>query len=328
MTGFEPAGLDRAWAVLTPPAAQEFASFPLEVSFGGEPCRAALDRVGMRHLLVPASGEGVSVDDRPAVLGMALRRLVFGGPPVDYLDIWCQESELHGEFDEVLRDVLREVDNADRPASTAVRIVTRWRKLFRNLLVRDLSRPAKIGLFGELTFLRELLAIDRRFPVEDWRGPLKEPHDFEAFGGCVEVKALGSDGEVINVHGFAQLDTHDDRTLDLALLRVVDDPDGLSLGELVTRIEEMGAARQVLRSRLAAAGWHADVERPDLDTFAVQEVLRIRVDESTPRLVESTFVSGLIPEGVSDVRYDLDLAALLPHAQGASLNGMASEVLR
>ncbi|WP_250031665.1 PD-(D/E)XK motif protein [Paractinoplanes maris] len=328
MSGFEPSELERAWAVLNLPRAQEFESFPLALSFAAQPCRVALDRAGVRHLLVPALGEGVPVDRRPAVLGTTVRRLSFGGPHIDYLDVSCTEPDLFGEFDEVLRDVLQEIVRVDRPASTAVRVVARWRNLFRNLLVRELSPQAKMGLFGELTVLSELLLAERGFPVESWRGPLNEPHDFEAEGGCIEVKTLGAQSDAVTIHGLDQLDTHDGRSLDLVLLRVVDDPNGLSLNDVVVRIEESGAARDSLRSRLAAARWHPDPVRPDPDRFAVEEVLRVRVDGSVPRLVGSDIVNGRSPDGITDVRYSVELAALLPHAHGASLSEIASELVR
>lgn len=325
MTGFEPSELERAWAVLSPPRVKEFESFPLGVSFGGRPCRAALDAAGSRHLLVPDAGEGVVVDPRPAVLGTTLRKLSFGGPAFAYLDVACTEPELYSEFDDVLADILEQIDGSDRPISATVRIVARWRKLFRSALVRGLSAQAKRGLFAELTVLTELIVANSDFPVEAWRGPLKEPHDFEAPAGCVEVKAVGIDGGPIVVHGLEQLAQHGDRPLDLVILRVVEDPDGLTVGDVVARLRETGASWADLRLRLVAAGWHEDPRRPDTDAFAVDEVLCVRVTDAVPRLVPTSLIAGAAPVGVGDVQYGIELASLLPYSSGASLAAFAAE---
>ncbi|MEU8003155.1 PD-(D/E)XK motif protein [Catellatospora sp. NPDC049111] len=328
MTDLEASMLDRAWAVLTPPRVQEFSSFPLEVVCGGEPCRVALDGTGARHLLVPAGEEAVAVDPRPAVLGLAIRKLRFEGPPVVYVDVSCTEADLFAEFDEIVTDVLEAVSGAQRPASAAIGAVTRWRRLFRSRLVRGLSYQAKVGLFAELSVLSALVAADAGFPVQAWRGPLNEPHDFEAPACCLEVKGLsaGSDGVVI--HGLEQLNTHDGRRLELVMLRVVEDPEGRRLGDLVADLRDVVSSRVDLRSRLSAAGWSEQPDRPDVDTFSIEEVFRLEVGAGTPRLVPSSLVTGSLPYGVGDLDYRIDLAPLLSLTVGASLAEIAEEAVR
>jgi hypothetical protein len=320
--------LERAWAILSPPRLKELESYPLDLTFDGVACRVALDTTGVRHLLIPTVGETVAVDSRPAVLGMAVRRLVFGGAGVVYVDVSCSEAELYPEFDEVVADVLEEVAGSERPASVAVRAVGRWRKLFAARLVRGMSKPAKLGLFAELSLLSHLLDAQPSFPLENWRGPLREPHDFEAPTRCLEVKALGAMAESVVIHGLDQLDTHDGRPLDLILVRVVDDPGGLTIGDLVDDVRDSTAPAALLRSRLAAAGWSSDPQRPDLDAFAVQEVLRVTVDGTVPRLVSASLTHPGLPAGLHDLSYHLDVDALLPTASSASLAHVAEEAIR
>ncbi|MEU7950876.1 PD-(D/E)XK motif protein [Micromonospora chalcea] len=328
MTKIEPTMLERAWAVLVPPRVKELASFPLDVLAGAQPCRVATDAAGTRHLLVPADDEAVAADPRPAVLGTAIRKLAFEGPAVTYLDISCAEPDLFSEFDEVVTDVLEAVSGARRPASAAMRTVTRWRRLFRSRLLRGLPRQAKLGLFAELSMLSSLVQANPGFPVEAWRGPLHEPHDFEAAARCIEVKGLSSTSDGIVVHGLEQLNIHDDRPLDLVLLRVVEDLDGRSVSDLVEQLRGAVASRTDLGVRLSAAGWSEQPDRPDLDTFAVEEVLRVVVGAGTPRIVPSSLVGGALPYGVGELSYQVDLAALLPLSAGASLAEIAEEAVR
>lgn len=329
MTELEPTILERAWAVLTPPRGNQLVSFPLnDVACGPEPCRVALDSTGARHLLVPVGLEDVSVDPKPAVLGMAIRNLRFDGPPVAYVDVSCAEPDLFSEFDDVVADVLEEVSGAQRPASAAISAVTRWRRLFRSKLLHGLSRQAKLGLFAELTVLSSLIEADPGLPVDVWRGPFKEPHDFEANARCIEVKGLNAVTEKITIHGLEQLDTHDGRPLDVVILNIVDDPDGRTIDDLVDQLRGSVSSRAELRTRLSAAGWSEYPDRPDFDTFAIAEIRRIVVDSDTPRVVTSSLVTGSLPDGVENLTYQIDLSTLLPLSDGASLAEIAEEAVR
>lgn len=324
----EPTMLERAWAVLVPPRGKQLVSFPLEFHCGKEACRVALDATGIRHLLVPAGAEAVFVDPKPAVLGMMIRKLAFEGVSIAYVDVFCAESDLFPEFDQVVEDVLEAVSNSSRPTSAAIDAVMRWRRLFRSSLLRGISRQAKLGLFAELVVLAALVDADRNFPVQAWRGPLNEPHDFETHYRCIEVKALSAVSDAITVHGLEQLNTHDRRPLDLVMLRVVEEPDGRSVSDLVRQLGGSVMSRAELRSRLSAAGWSEQPDRPDLDLFAIDEVFRVVVDVDTPRVVPSSLTTGGVPHGVSKISYQVDLDALLSFSIGASLDEIAQEAVK
>ncbi|WP_030454752.1 PD-(D/E)XK motif protein [Herbidospora cretacea] len=328
MTDLELSALERAWAVLILPRARELASFPLDVVCHAQPCRVAIDGAGARHLLVPASDEAVAVDPRPAALGTVIRKLDFGGSTLSYVDLSCNEPSLFPEFDEVVADVLEAVSGARRPAAAAIDAIARWRRLFRSTPLRGLSYQGKMGLFAELTVLSSLVEADPHFRVDAWRGPLREPHDFETAARCIEVKALSQASDTIAVHGLEQLNTHDGRPLDLVLLRVVEDPDGWTVTDLVEKLRGSVASQADFRSRLSAAGWSQQPDRPDADRFAAEETRRIVVGSDTPRVVPSSLVAVSLPEGVGELTYQVDLAALLPHSTGASLAEIAEEAVR
>lgn len=320
--------LERAWAVLSPPRSDGLESFPLDLTFAGVPCRVALDAAGGRHLLVPTGDETVAADSKVSVLGLHVRKLGFGGSVHVYVDVSCADTDLFDEFDDVVDDVLDEIEETDRPAATTAATVARWRKLFAGKLIRGMSKPAKLGLFAELTLLNQFVDADPSFSVEAWRGPLREPHDFEAPVRCVEVKALGLMAGTVVIHGIDQLGMHDGRPLDLVLVRVVEDPDGATIGDLVADLRDSNIPPGALRSRLAATGWAESPDRPDPDHFAIQDVLRVPVGPEVPRIVRSSLLDGALPEGTHDLTYHLDLDVLLPLATSASLAQVAEEAIR
>lgn len=319
--------LQRAWAVLRRPSGDQLESFPLEVKFGEVECRAALDSAGVRHLLIPCIDEAPELDPKPATLGACVRPLVFNQEAVTYLDISCSDASLHGEFDEVMLDLLEEIAGSSSPATVAATVLSRWRKLFRNKIFQGLGHEAKLGLFAELMLIRALLSSPVGFDPETWRGPLREPHDFELPSRCVEVKALSEEGEGFIVHGWDQLDTHDDRRLDLALVTVVPDPDGVSLSDLISEIR--AATRPDLRAgfdaRLVAAGWDPGNPPTEVDYFTLGPIFLIAVDDGVPRLTPAKLATGIKPDGISGLRYRVSLDSVISLTYGSSISSLLDE---
>lgn len=328
MSGDESSVLERAWAVLAPPRSREFASYPLDLAFRGTACRVALDLAGARHVLIPVHEERVLTGSRSSILELALRRLSFGEDDATYLDLSCGERDLFPEFDEVVADVLEAARESGTPGSAVVRAVGRWRRLFRSRWMRGLSHQARLGLFAELTVLSELFDVDPLFSLDMWRGPLREPHDFEAPARCIEVKALGAQATTVTVHGLEQLDSHAGRGTDLLLLRVVDDAEGRTLTDLIEELRGRVPSKRDLQQRLAAAGWSPSFEHEDLERFGVGEFHCVPMSPGTPRLVVGDLREGALRGGVVALTYEVDVEALLTGASEKSLHRAVREALQ
>lgn len=316
--------LARAWAVLVPPRVSELSSYPLEIGVE-HPCRVALDREGLRHLLVPAPHEALTIDTRPSVLTSVVRPLAFGGPAVVHLDICCTDADLDHEFDDVVADLLDGVEGSATPGAAAMAGLARWRRLFRNRLERGLTAAARLGLFAELSVLRQLLVVAPTLPLTVWTGPLGQPHDFEASRGCLEVKAVGPDTDLIHINGIDQLDDHDGRPLELVVVTVVPDPDGATLSDLIDAVRQLVGDQATLDARLTRLGWSAQA-RPDTEPLSIADVTRIPVDPDTPRLVPESLISGHLPSGVENLTYDVRLDDLLPSRVRGGLIDVAESV--
>lgn len=322
MTGPDPV-LQRAWAVLSSPSGEALTSFLLDTRAHGEACRVALDRAGARHVLVPVGDEVLQELRQGSTLGTKVRDLTFGGRTLRYVDVFCTDGGVFAEFDEVVADVLRGVSGSSTPAEETLRTIERWRSLFRSRLVRGLGPREVRGLFAELVVLEAVLSRSADTSPSVWRGPLQEPHDFELARRCLEVKALGATSEEITVHGIGQLDVHDARPLDLALVRVVDDPAGTALADLIARLQDRSTENDALAALLLAAGWDPEADDAAAETFVVAEVLRIPVEGAVPRLVRGSFSTEAATAGVTDVTYRIQRSALLPFVDGASLDAVA-----
>jgi Putative PD-(D/E)XK family member, (DUF4420) len=323
-----PSSLNRAWAVLEIPRWREFESFPLDVVFAERSCRAALDREGVRHLLVPIVDETLSQDSRASVLCSATRVLSFAGEISTYVDIWCTESALHDEFDGVIEDILDDIASTDRPGAAALANLARWRRLFRNRLVQGLGPRARRGLFAELSVLLAMVNADPHISVDIWTGPMGDPHDFETPKRSIEVKATAPGVDSIVINGLQQLDTHGGRPLDLVVLTVVTDPNGTTITDLVSEINTRMGTQAGFEKRLARLGWQSGDENLDTESFAIVKIQRVPIGDTTPRLVPAALSAGALPEGISEVTYRLAKATLAVHATSGTLDQIAGEAIR
>lgn len=301
-------------------------SFSLDVHVGDAYCRLAVDRAGARHLLVPVDPDGTIDAQRGSALSLEQRQLIFGGASHAYVDVSCDRSDLYREFDEVVVDIVDAVQESPNARRATLDVVARWRRLFRAAFAHSLSVDARRGLFAELACLHEFVAAEPALSIDCWRGPLREPHDFELASACVEVKAVGELSESIRIHGLEQLETHDEKPLFLTVLTVVEDPEGRSIPELSTELISSARDGSTVAARLIAAGWSD--EDPSKDTrYALGPVAAVPVTEDTPRLVSSSFATGGPSAGIGRVEYSIEREVLVPHILTASLSQLAAEVV-
>jgi hypothetical protein len=278
-------------------------------------------------VLVPVARGGALQAQRGSALTVEQHDLVFGGAEESFVDVGCGRSDLYYEFDAVVQDIVEAVrDSADARQAT-LEVVARWRRLFGTAAMRGLSAEARRGLFAELTCLQEFTAADPTLSADSWRGPLREPHDFELTSACVEVKATGSISEDVRVHGLEQLAPDGNRRLYLAVLTVAEDPEGRTIPDLVGDLRSAVHDRSTFAGRLIAAGWSDDDPGAN-SRYVIGPVIVVPVSEEVPRIVRSLFTAGELPDGVGRLEYSIDRSALDPHATLASLTELATKVVR
>jgi hypothetical protein len=159
---------------------------------------------------------------------------------------------------------------------------------------------------------------------------LGEPHDFVGPGLDVEVKTtLSDEDDVVHIHGLEQLSAQEGSELYLAHIRVeTPSSEGESLGEMVARLQKTEQSGK-LQGLLVAAGYE-DAERHAYSevTFRVVEERWFAVDDRFPRLTADTFEAGLVPTGLADFRYTLDLNAVaVPPATSSAVTEVLAGVV-
>lgn len=165
------------------------------------------------------------------------------------IKIDCPDPALRMTFLSLVGEVLDRVEvTRDSVYLEVSKVVQDWRRALRAARSK-LSRQGLIGLFGELTVLRELITKRGVACVSLWRGPDGHRHDF-ALQNALEVKTFSGTGSpTVTIHGVYQLDPPAGHDLHLVSLRVEESSDGETIADIVQSLEDAGANIGVLRGR-------------------------------------------------------------------------------
>ena len=218
-----------------------------------------------------------------------------------------------GVFEALCQDLIDVLVGAANAAAAMLERVRAWAAFFETTGGAGLSRSARRGLFGELTFLEQELAprIGLGAAVLAWTGARRTDQDFQWDGFAAEVKTttVVAAGRI----GISSLRQLDDRGLDgllLAVVRINEHRDGGdSLTMLVARIREtLGVVAASVLARfndsLLRAGLADDVEARSHVGFAIRGIEHFAVEDGFPRLLPEQ-----LPNGIGAVSYELELSA-------------------
>lgn len=218
------------------------------------------------------------------------------------------DQDLFSAMCQTLIAALREVTDSATGLSVALAQVKRW-KAFMAGKKRGVLSPEEIrGLFGELTFLRQVIErTTEQEALAAWEGPESVQQDFILSNMAVEVKTLsGRERNSIRISSEDQLESLNDR-LFLKVFRLSEIPESdraVSLNGLVRQIADTlsdHSAIELYYDKLAVAGY-AELQEYDNPEFVVAEENLYCVNEEFPKLVRSG-----VPEGISNVRYGIDI---------------------
>lgn len=235
------------------------------------------------------------------------------------LDLFLRDSSMRDIFLSVCVDLMDTADNAGADGAAALNAVfvriEEWQKLLK-VPRGDLMAPREqMGLWGELRVLRDLFIpnLPAAVAAESWSGPTGGEQDFSLEGlTLAEVKTQSAASDrAVRIGSVDQLDNRSG-VLFLVHQTVAPSADGLTLQGIVN------AVRAEVRNDIAAFGrvernlreyGFADRKEYDEAPFALSHRKIYRVEGGFPRITR-----GQIPNGVSDVRYGVDIAACEPFA--------------
>ena len=235
------------------------------------------------------------------------------------------DPALSDPFGLVCEDLLEQVAGitGQEPLLLAVfqRLET-WKALFVGRSSEGLSRESRQGLFGELTFLQNLLehGLSAANCVRCWSGPSGAVHDFQLQDQAVEIKtSAAANPQHFHISNERQLDEGTLANLYIGFFSLSVTPDhGQTLNQLIDGVTGLlsssPAAQRQFRLRLYEVGYFPHQRQLyDQPGYQVQREEYFRVASGFPRLREAD-----IPPGVGEVRYTVALAACRPFGVAAA----------
>lgn len=185
----------------------------------------------------------------------------------------------------------------------------RWQRLLEQENYHAMSVQQQMGLFSELTCLRDVVAHKLGFgrAVKAWVGPDYDKQDFVTDLSAVEVKSYqSSKGPTVTISSVNQLWSGKPSTF-LNAYALTPSDSGKSVKDLAVEIHQwLGPdveMRELFETKLESYGYFSSLTNFPLATFLVDLIQIFEVAVDFPR-IDPAYVAPEIPA----VKYSLDLS--------------------
>ncbi len=227
-------------------------------------------------------------------------------------------KEAYFSFCENMIESIVGVENEADGLSLLKRRFLTWKKLFQKVSGEDVSREKLMGVFGELTVLKDVVApkYGIKTAIQAWGGPDMQSKDFTLSNTWFEVKTIGANADSIHISSLTQLSS--DCTGHLAVVRAeaVSPEFGgncSSLIELINAIllmiSDEGTENLFVR-KIQGLGIDA-FGNESREKFDVKSVSSYLVEDGFPRITEKN-----VPyHEITEVKYVISAAAIKRFAE-------------
>ena len=230
-----------------------------------------------------------------------------------YLVLSLEDGSRRDLFSTICADVITAAEAAEAGAELGQFLarLDAWRKFLRDRH-DGFPRSETIGLIGELLVLERIVASSP-LSLAVWQSPSDGLHDFLNGGHALEVKTGVGPSPVITISALDQLDTTGVRALDLLHVRLIEEPRGQCLRDIIGTVAGSlpdDSARRAFENALLRRGL-----MPDDD--AARSTLRVQLRSIDAYAVSDTFprlTRAALPVAITDATYKLEIRALTAFA--------------
>ncbi|VVM92901.1 PD-(D/E)XK motif protein [Pseudomonas fluorescens] len=269
-------------------------------------CPAWVFREGDRFGVAVECSEPLEISEGFAGAKLRTVERVVAGKHQRFLRLESSIEWLRNEFGLICEHMIS-VESGIAVRRTLLADPLAWWQRWRHLLGNALVDKHGYDVLAELLAL-EVLAI--KGATFEWSGP---------FGGVVDIKTPTTDyevkstisryGSVINISGQFQLAASSGKPLKLIHFRFEPVNDGLSIDLICDRLIALGVDAAMLEGALQRIGMEAGCSARK-EGYNLLEARSYTVDGSFPRITPASFIGGVLPEGVVQFEYRVDLSGL------------------
>ncbi len=225
-----------------------------------------------------------------------------------FITIFSKEKSLDEPFTYLTSLIIKNIDDGFSPTLATKEAIEQFKKLFQSL--GKLPPESEIiGLLGELFFVDEIIKI-KNDSWKGWIGPEDKIIDFTYGELDVEIKSSSYSGEdKITINRYKQLQYIRNRSRFLFYSSFIKNPDGeLSVPDLVDKILPQIDDKDGFRDKLSLTKYKIQDKSLWLEKrYSHLETIVFKVDENFPRINSDSFKDNKIPDGITNIRYDLAL---------------------
>ena len=229
----------------------------------------------------------------------------------DAIDVTLNSHPFRSTFTVIAADVVikaTKANNEDERLKMFLDRLYTWSNVFKRGANTLLSEDEQLGLYGELTFLKDLcestnLSVDEI--VNSWKGAIKEDKDFQLKNRAVEIKSSSKQDKVVEISNIRQLDESGLEALYLHHYEFARTVGGKNtLPDKVNEIREIvkeSPAYDVFEDLLISVAYFDKDASEYTKSYTLIEDYTYLVGANFPRIVAS-----MVP-GITEVKYKVNL---------------------
>ena len=232
------------------------------------------------------------------------------------LNIRLVDETLIDEFGDLYSVIFERLDldqSAEQILFSLKHIFRQREKLFKS--AQSLTRKEAMGLYGELTLLKELLEVsdDFKSTLEGWRRPALSTHDFDFGEIGYEVKTTGLSTNTVKIQSENQLEKLNHDKLFLICYRV-ECFASTTVNSIRLIAEEIIS---LMNNRILEDQLCEKIGR-DFDEFKFDITCHFKivneVNESFPKLISTN-----MNENISGVKYEISMSYIEEHGEKSKM---------
>jgi hypothetical protein len=214
----------------------------------------------------------------------------------------------------VIFNSIKEISEQQKSAEIFKELILRWSTFFSNKKNDKLGEKDIMGLWGEIYVVRDLILankIDVNEILSSWMGPYDKEKDFKFSDLHLEIKTIKQDSELIEISSEFQLSPENDIPIELRVVKVRMEDNGLNLSQLVESTVNLIIQRSgqvdVFYAAIIQKVRIIDLNEYDNYCFAVNNDHTY----TASNLDFPKITSAELKNGISKVKYKIELSKII-----------------
>ena len=183
----------------------------------------------------------------------------------------------------------------------------KWWASWKELLGNKSIDERVYDVIGELAVLKY---YTQKGLNPKWNGPSQSSYDIELDDSFVEVKSsINRTKKEITISSIYQLSNLNKKLYLTFCTFELTAGQGISINSLVKDLRLLGYNVTAINESLEKKGF--GIGKSDRNkTFILHSMYQYEVDDNFPKITEQSFINGVLPTGIIDISYTVDLSGL------------------